>query len=406
MVFPARSDQLPQPPAPPSLVAIGLVAAAFLFVLASARFGAVGVLAFYGASACLLISRFNQFRLRLTDIPIAAFEVFLLLSSIWSIYPDVTFRAALQSASTVACAWIIVRCTNGVEWPAGLVIGVGLILAIAVAQGDLRLDEGSERLALGFLGSKNQLGWAAAATFMASTVLLGRRDLWILAGPLALFSGAVLALSTSAGAIVMTAGAMLGLAIIWLVLRLELQLRIVVLSVFFALAALILALFIDDILGIVLDATNRDRTLTGRTDLWDYGLTIWRERPLLGHGFFAFWTQGNPDAEILWAEFLIPGRSGFHFHNLYVEYLVAIGVVGTGLLICLQLCFLVATTISVGAAQVNLERTIAIGMGMMLLIRSFFEVELFGPFNISTIIFVLCFSIVVGGDGWRQRDHT
>jgi exopolysaccharide production protein ExoQ len=52
------------------------------------------------------------------------------------------------------------------------------------------------------------------------------------------------------------------------------------------------------------------------------------EKPLLGHGFQAFWRQGNADAEGLWRFAGIDGRTGFNFHNTGVELLMQFGWLG------------------------------------------------------------------------------
>ena len=80
-----------------------------------------------------------------------------------------------------------------------------------------------------------------------------------------------------------------------------------------------------------LDATGKDVTLTGRTDLWAVAFQEIAERPLLGVGFQAFWVHGNPLAEQLWAQFGISGRGGFHFHNTLISNTVEIGLLGAAL---------------------------------------------------------------------------
>ena len=81
-------------------------------------------------------------------------------------------------------------------------------------------------------------------------------------------------------------------------------------------------------LDLLLGAFGKDATLTGRTYLWAEGLAAARENPFLGVGYQAYWVQGFPEAERLWEEFYIGSRSGFHFHNTYIEVLVELGFVG------------------------------------------------------------------------------
>jgi exopolysaccharide production protein ExoQ len=73
---------------------------------------------------------------------------------------------------------------------------------------------------------------------------------------------------------------------------------------------------------------DKDPTLTGRTYLWYRANDLIAEKPMLGRGFYAFWRQGNTDAEGLWQYAGILGRSGFNFHNTLVELMVQLGIVG------------------------------------------------------------------------------
>ena len=76
------------------------------------------------------------------------------------------------------------------------------------------------------------------------------------------------------------------------------------------------------------DVFDKDPTLTGRTYLWYRASDLIAEKPALGRGYFAFWLQGNIDAEGLWRYAGIRSRSGFTFHNAAVEILVGLGYVG------------------------------------------------------------------------------
>jgi exopolysaccharide production protein ExoQ len=82
------------------------------------------------------------------------------------------------------------------------------------------------------------------------------------------------------------------------------------------------------LLGLGEQMFDKDPTLTGRTYLWYRANDLIAEKPMLGRGFYAFWRQGNTDAEGLWQYAGILGRSGFNFHNTLVELMVQLGIVG------------------------------------------------------------------------------
>ena len=60
---------------------------------------------------------------------------------------------------------------------------------------------------------------------------------------------------------------------------------------------------ITDLSSTALSGLGKDKTLTGRTELWKGALEQIDDEPFTGDGFGAFWRPGNPKAEVLWAEF-------------------------------------------------------------------------------------------------------
>src|SRR3546814_12636368 len=53
-----------------------------------------------------------------------------------------------------------------------------------------------------------------------------------------------------------------------------------------------MAVFQLDPVEIALDALGKERTLTGRSILWEYAMTQIEMQPWLGNGFDAFWNGG------------------------------------------------------------------------------------------------------------------
>jgi exopolysaccharide production protein ExoQ len=87
---------------------------------------------------------------------------------------------------------------------------------------------------------------------------------------------------------------------------------------------------------------DKDPTLTGRTYLWYRAADLIREKPFLGRGYYAFWLQGNTDAEGLWRYFGIQERGGFTFHNTLVDILVTLGWAGAALIAIVALIGVIA----------------------------------------------------------------
>jgi exopolysaccharide production protein ExoQ len=133
---------------------------------------------------------------------------------------------------------------------------------------------------------------------------------------------------------VATAAVLLALAVLVVLHRLDGTQRLVlgILAGLGLVAALIGSLaYIDLISATFLEATGKDLSLTGRTDLWKIALDEIAARPILGAGYQAVWVPGNALAESLWQEFGIETRTGFHFHNAYLSNAVEIGVTGAAL---------------------------------------------------------------------------
>ena len=92
--------------------------------------------------------------------------------------------------------------------------------------------------------------------------------------------------------------------------------------------AVIVALSPDSFLEMI----GKDPTLTGRTDLWAYLIPYISERPMLGWGFFAFWSPVNPAANEI--SLLVRWRVT-EAHNGLLEMLLEVGIVGTIFLVFL-----------------------------------------------------------------------
>jgi exopolysaccharide production protein ExoQ len=138
---------------------------------------------------------------------------------------------------------------------------------------------------------------------------------------------------------------------------------------------------------VFLDATGKDLTLTGRTDLWQVALDEIAARPWLGAGYQAVWVAGNPLAETLWREFLIESRTGFHFHNAYLSNAVEIGVIGMTMQALLVFGGLIGTLAWV--MRDFRAETLFLALFMVRqIVLSMIEVPFFFQFDMATILTV------------------
>lgn len=77
---------------------------------------------------------------------------------------------------------------------------------------------------------------------------------------------------------------------------------------------------------------GKSPTLTGRTVIWGLGLAVWSDNMLVGIGLSTFWiSPAYADAVNFISANVDDGLHGFH--NVYVEFLVAFGLIGGGYII-------------------------------------------------------------------------
>lgn len=90
-------------------------------------------------------------------------------------------------------------------------------------------------------------------------------------------------------------------------------------------AVLSAALWLTASMDTVAAALGRDLTFTGRTQLWDEALQKVFERPLLGHGYGAFWLGWEGESATIWATtpWLPP-----HAHNGALDLALDLGLTG------------------------------------------------------------------------------
>lgn len=384
-----------QPNASPRLIDISpnaLLAAcalgALVFVAALGKLGAVAFLAFGG----ILLLR--QPGLIVPEMlrywPIYVIPAFCLLSVFWSDYPDISLRLSVQLGLTFVIAVSIGNRVNEDDFYRVLLVLYSLAMIASLAIGNVR----STGDWLGVFASKNAFA-AVASTFtlLMAGLLFGQHTRPLIRifalGGLAL--GVFLLIkSNSAGALVLAVAACFMAPLFPLLKKLTSAQR-GAMALFAFLACIVLisltVLFQEQLLKALLEATGKDTTLTGRTDLWASALRLIAERPFLGVGYQAFWIHGNAEAEALWAMFLIESRSGFNFHNTYISNAVEVGLTGVAFQIVLLWGALIVSIIRAFLSPTASAIFAAIFM-LQLVMQSFVEVVAFFQFNPRTVIII------------------
>lgn len=80
-----------------------------------------------------------------------------------------------------------------------------------------------------------------------------------------------------------------------------------------------------DPIDVVLNGLGKERTLTGRTLIWDFAEDAFNMHPMLGFGYKGYWESGETTARLL--QFVM--QQGLTtFHNCYLEVSVGFGIFG------------------------------------------------------------------------------
>jgi exopolysaccharide production protein ExoQ len=261
---------------------------------------------------------------------------FALFSVLWSQAPGESLRYAVELALTVTVGLLLSSARNQEAVVRAISLAfVAYVVASLFFGGYVGIGVGMGGQAFaGLSESKNLLADIASSGLVASAVVailaLQNRSWWWIAiafGSIVLDLYCVLA-ARSAGAMVglgMATMAIVGLTPLvyagkvvrgWVTSMVGVCL--VAIGIFYSTIA-------QTLMDLGASVFDKDPTLTGRTYLWYRAADLIREKPLLGRGFYAFWLQGNTDAEGLWRYFGIDGRGGFTFHNTVIEILVMLG---------------------------------------------------------------------------------
>lgn len=310
-----------------------------------------------------------------------AIVVFGALSVLWSMEPMVSARAAPQIGITVLAAIMFAQ-----GLPARTFIAMLMYAQISSIVASFFIP--------GIFGAKNSLGLQLALVMLSSVwVLLDRlQPKYARAIALsALLSAPYLLLSArSEGALLTGFMAVAGSLAIFLSRGLQAESRMVIfwLGIIAAFIALGIAfLSIDQLFDTFLQSIGKDASLTGRTVLWSRAMGIISEYPWGGVGLQAFWVEGNPEAIRFWEMFYIHGHGGFHFHDLWLEIGVELGLIGV---------FIAAATVIVVVFNVwrwalrdpGPESCFFVGFVTLILLRTIGEVELFAQFNLTSLVFI------------------
>ncbi|MER8435616.1 O-antigen ligase family protein [Mesorhizobium sp. M1312] len=390
-------------------VAISIWAFSYSFV-----FGQILILAYYAVWLPLILVDYRRLLRHASSawLPLA-FAVYVCLSFFWSDAPGITLRTAIQYCSHIACAYIAARTVSVRTLTIGSLIGIFLVLLYSLMVGGYSYDvlDGTYNFT-GAFSSKNQIGFVASLGIYFCVVFLaflrrGRISL-LLTAPVLVLSAYLLVISHSATSMASIPAVLALVALLAMAKKLSLRYRRVIFLVGACGLVAVTAVAFAGLLDFVLGVFGKDSTLTGRTYLWEQGWDAAQQAPILGVGYAAYWVQGFAEAERLWNEFYITARSGFHFHNTYIEAVVELGYVGATLISLIIVRTLWGHISALIFRTWQAESVILAGVMVLLFIRSFVEVETLNPYIMgSFLLYYSYFKLVrvpVARPRWTAAD--
>lgn len=311
-------------------------------------------------------------------------------STLWSPEPMLAFRSGLQSLLTILiCMYVAARLTPQ-QLIAVILVAMTVMALRCLPQSLLDFSLGKPSRAL--YPHKNSFGAAMSVLFVIALAIGLSSRAWrpirllaLAAAPIGLF---LVFASQSATAILISfgmSGILLG-ALVYLGPRNRLDpARMLLIGATVALIAVVAATALnflqDDPIDLVLNALGKDRSLTGRTDLWSIGLEQVSKHPFVGVGSHGYWRyDDSPIVRQIFVDHHKNWNNTFYFHNSWLELSVHYGLVG--------LAF--AALAMIWAQLTLIRRALRFGgpaywgmtaVAVAILIRTFTESDLFGAFN-------------------------
>jgi len=262
---------------------------------------------------------------------------FALFSSLWSYYPEATFRRAFALLLTTAFAYyLVLRYTPRellqlVAWALFLGAALSLVLVMLYPGSTIHHDALAGSW-MGSFGHKNQLGRMMALGVVLFALLMierGGKTSWFTWTGLG-FCSFLLAMSQSRASWITTIILLMFILMLRFLrgARLPMSLRVGSLMTL----GFVVIMAGTHFLVVGLEALGRDLTFSGRTSIWTYAIIAGMDHPMLGAGYRVFWTPEG--ANYVYARIWATVGNG---HNGYLDIWLELGFVGLGLFLLMFL---------------------------------------------------------------------
>jgi len=329
------------------------------------------------------------------------------LSYIWSIHPDVTLRRSVALLMTTLFGLVLAARYDWNELVQRLasvflaMAVISLFLAVFIPSlGQMQeIHQGAWR---GAWLEKNSFGVRMAmglALMMCAFAMQPKRWwLWVPGGVLCF---GLVVMSTSKAALLAALVAICGFLVIRVFRRFPILRIPVMYSVVIGVTLLMfLLIFMPDMM---FELIGKERTLTGRTDIWNALATAIKEKPLLGYGYGTFW-QGLTGPSY-WVRFSLEWGVPTA-HNGWVETWLSAGVVAV---VLFGLLYLITLLLAFGRLyRGGVENYWVILSTVLFLMVSLSESTILQQNDLSWVIFVATSAKLFAFSPayWRDRPIT
>lgn len=322
------------------------------------------------------------------NLPVVALLAMVAASTLWSDVPALTLRRAASLGAT-----FLVGLYFATRLPARalleLVAGaLGIVAVASLAYVVLRPDQGIAPAAFagawrGIYPHKQMLGIHMALGTVAFVVLaLGRaRYRWGAWLGAALCAG-LLIRSRSISALIVTLAALAAVPLLHVLRRRNLGAMAAGLFGLVALTGVVVSLVAQ--VDTVLTAVGKNDSLTGRLPLWRFVLERIGDRPMLGYGYFGFWTGWNGPSRGV--RQVMDNWYPWHAHNGLLQLSLDLGAIGLLLFLTAYLAILSRGLLALTPAA-RAERLWPPAYLVFLLLVSTDETVLLQPNTIFTVLF-------------------
>lgn len=318
--------------------------------------------------------------------------VIALVSVLISQDPAYSARTAAEFVVSTVCAMVLTKTLGEKAFVSCFAVALLFVAGISIAFGGMEPISGQKGNALhGIFDSKNYFALIVSLGWLANlAVVLDRSQPLTLRLVGTIGVGICVPLLIAARSVDAIASAFVAVIVLGIVAGLgsippRYRSALIALVTLIVAAGLIFLLSSTLGLDAILAAVGKNSSLTGRTYLWLRARELIVEHPMFGYDYQAFWIHDSTEAEGLWRYGHVIARAGYHFHNLYYETLIELGVVG---LIGLVITLVAITTVTTRWVfrTTSVRSGFFLSLVVLFLLRSPLEVDITGPFNIGTIL--------------------